>query len=84
MFQAYELDKKANVEGKPAIQKLIMANEVYSSLRKAAVQEEFMTGDRGHEVLAKWLEVMPDGTFPGYNLVKGLMECINSLQVDES
>lgn len=43
-----------------------------------------MSSDRGEEVLAKWLEVMPDGTFPGYNLVKGLLECINSLPIDES
>ena len=27
---------------------------------------------------------MPDGTFPSVNLVKGLLECINSLQIDES
>ena len=61
-----------------------MSSNVYSLLRKSTVQEEFITGDRGHDVLAKWLEVMPDGTFPSYNLVKGLLECINSLQIDES
>ena len=37
MFQAYELDRRENEKGKPAIKKLVMANEVYASLRKAAV-----------------------------------------------
>lgn len=79
MYKAYDNDRQANVEGRPAIQKLILSQEVYALLRKSTVQEEFITGDRGHDVLAKWLEVMPDGTFPSVNLVKGLLECINSL-----
>lgn len=35
----------------------------------------------GCEVLAEWLEQMPDGTFPNITLIEGLLSCINNLNI---
>lgn len=36
----------------------------------------------GCQVLADWIDLMPDGTFPNQNFVEGVLQCIDSLQVD--
>ncbi len=33
-------------------------------------------------MLADWIDLMPDGTFPNINLVEGVLNCIDSLQMD--
>jgi len=58
-----------------------MAKEVYENLRKLNVQENFLEMGGCH-VLAKWLDVLPDGTFPNFNLVNGLLNCIQTLKID--
>jgi transcription factor SPN1 len=80
MAEAIDQDRESNRQGKPAIRRLMMANEVYQTLRKSTLQEEF--AESGCEVLAEWLDMMPDGTFPSYNLVKGVLECIDSLTIE--
>ena len=80
MREAYELDREANKARKPAIKRLLMAPEVYKTIRKLSIQEEF--GQEGIETLAEWIDVMPDGTFPNYNLVKGVLECLDFLPID--
>ena len=84
MYKAWEDDRQANLDGKPAIRKLILAPEVYTMLRKSSIQEEFLSGDRGNEILGKWLDVLPDGSFPSVNLVKPLLECINGLAIHDN
>ena len=37
MLRAYEEDREANINGRPAIQRLMMAPEVYSLLRKHSI-----------------------------------------------
>jgi transcription factor SPN1 len=81
MEDAVDLDRESNKQGKPAIRRLLMANEVYSTLRKLNIQEEF--AEKGCDILAEWLDMMPDGTFPSYNLVKGVLECIDTLSIDK-
>lgn len=67
MHMADILDKEAFSQKKPALRKLLMANEVYESLRKINVQERFLELG-GCRVLADWLDMLPDGTFPNFNL----------------
>jgi hypothetical protein len=42
MHDAFEADRSNNEQGKPGLRKLMIANEVYSELRKKAVQERFL------------------------------------------
>ena len=50
------------------MRKLLMAKEVYEALRKINIQESFLE-QGGGRVLAEWLDMLPDGTFPNFNLV---------------
>lgn len=78
MTQAVQTDRDCNKEGKPAIRRLLLANEVYSTLKKINVQQIFLE-QKGCKVLAEWLDLMPDKTFPNINLVEGVLNCIDSL-----
>lgn len=60
-----------------------MAKEVYETLRKINVQEKFLEIG-GTRCLVEWLDLLPDGTYPNYNLASGLLNCINSLRIDAS
>lgn len=44
-----------------------MAKEVYETLRKLSIQEKFLELG-GCRVLADWLYLLPDGTYPNFNL----------------
>jgi hypothetical protein len=80
MHEAVVADRLSNQQGKPALKRLMMANEVYSQLKKLGVQQNFLD-NKGCQVLADWLDLMPDGTFPNSNLVEGVLNCIDSLQM---
>jgi hypothetical protein len=56
---------------------------VYEALRKIPVQEKFLDLG-GLRILADWLDMLPDGTFPNYNLVEGLLNCISSLRIEDT
>lgn len=45
------------------------------------IQKRFLEKG-GCQVLADWIDLMPDGTFPNQNFVEGVLQCIDSLQVD--
>ncbi|CDW71719.1 protein iws1 homolog [Stylonychia lemnae] len=80
MQRAYELDRECYRQGKPGLQKLMMAKEVYEQLRKINIQENFLE-QGGCHVLGCWLDMLPDGTFPNFNLVNGLLNCISTLKI---
>lgn len=81
MHMAYINDRDCYEQGKPGLKKLLMAKEVYENLRKLNIQERFLELG-GCRVLAEWLNMLPDGTFPNYNLVNGLLNCIGTLRID--
>jgi len=60
-----------------------MAKEVYDSLRKKQVQDNFLEMG-GAKILASWLDILPDGTHPNFNLVNGMLNCIATLQIDSN
>jgi hypothetical protein len=33
--------------------------------------------------LAKWIDIMPDETFPNVNLVESILSCIDNLQMED-
>lgn len=81
MQDAVIADRASNVKGQPALKRLILANTVYSELKKKTIQESFL--DKGGcQVLSEWIDIMPDSTFPNINLVEGVLHCIDSLQLD--
>jgi len=38
----------------------------------------------GAKILASWLDILPDGTHPNFNLVNGMLNCIATLQIDSN
>ena len=55
MQEAVDLDREANENRQPALRRLLMANEVYSKLRKNQIQEKFLENG-GCRVLSQWLD----------------------------
>ena len=37
----------------------------------------------GCKILGKWLEELPDGTYPNSNVAIEILHCISSLQIEE-
>lgn len=58
-----------------------MLDDVCRELRKLSIQERFMDNG-GISVLGRWLEPLPDGTFPNINVVKEVLVTINALQIN--
>ncbi len=50
-------------------------------LRKLAIQEKFLNIG-GITILAKWLEPLPDSTYPNINIARDILTTVNSLQID--
>ena len=81
MQDAITRDRENNKIGKPALNRLMMLDEVLQTLKIFPVQQIFLEED-GCSVLSEWLDVMPDNTFPNINLVEALLSCINDLHLD--
>jgi hypothetical protein len=79
---AYINDQESLAGGRPALQKLLMLKEVSETLRKLSLQEKFLELG-GCRVLANWLDLLPDGSYPNYNLSLGILNCIASLKFTE-
>ncbi|CDW85673.1 protein iws1 homolog [Stylonychia lemnae] len=81
MQEAVDKDREANRNKKPAISRLVIAQQCYNQLRKMPIQEKFLD-QGGCKILADWLDMMPDGTFPNVNLVEGMLNCIDGLRLE--
>jgi len=81
MQDAVDSDRASNEAGKPAVKRLMVAQDVYRQLRKSNIQEKFLEFG-GCRVFSEWLDQMPDGTFPNVNLVSGILTCIDGLRID--
>ena len=83
MLDAYDRDIESNKQGKPGLMKLMISNEIFTNLRKKDLQELFL--DRGGlSAFSKWLSRLPDGTFPNYNLVEGVLYCLDGIKMNEN
>ena len=38
----------------------------------------------GGDILAAWMDQMPDGTFPNFVLVSSVLSCVESLKLDST
>jgi len=63
MHMAFLSDRDNFKMGKPGLQKIMMAKEVYEALRKINIQEKFLDMG-GARVLSEWLDLLPDNTYP--------------------
>jgi hypothetical protein len=64
------------------MQKLILAKTLYASLKNVAYQEYFISSG-GCERLARWIDFSEDGQPPNINLLQGVIECLDSMSIDE-
>ncbi|KAI5179704.1 transcription factor SPN1 [Nematocida sp. AWRm80] len=61
--EGYTVDIELNKEGKPAVKKLSVIEDIYTKLLNKKIQEELL--DFGLlSLLKKWLEPLPDGSLP--------------------
>ena len=76
MKEAYDKDRLANKQGRPALQKLILLDHVTKELRKAPIQEKLL--DKGGiKWLGYWLEKLPDGSYPNQRLASEVLSTLN-------
>jgi transcription factor SPN1 len=78
MRDAVNEDNKANQNGRPALSKLMLVDQVTKDLRKLSVQEKFLDIG-GISMLGRWLEPLPDRTYPNINVAKEILNTLNSL-----
>lgn len=78
MDEAVTSDNSSNQEGVPALKKLLMLEDVTRKLRKQLISEKFINLG-GCQILGRWLEPLPDGTYPNQKVVTEILHCINSL-----
>lgn len=63
MEEASDKDRDLNAEGKPALHKLLLIDEVYNKLLNRKAHEELL--DAGLlSALRRWLEPLPDNSLP--------------------
>lgn len=64
------------------MQKLILSKRLYAQLKNVDFQENFISRG-GLEKFALWIDVSEDGQPPNINLLQGVIECLDSLNIDE-
>ena len=86
MHQAWTRDIEAISNQRPAINKLLVARNLYQDLKPLEVREKFLELG-GLDAFAMWLDVMvsEDGSerqYPNINIVQGVLEYLRDLPVD--
>lgn len=81
MINAAEMDRIAYARKQPAVNKLLLSKRLYEDLKKINIRDKFLSKG-GCDNLAEWLDHMEDGTFPNINLTRGLLDCIDGLDVN--
>jgi len=56
----------------------MLVDQVTKDLRKLSVQEKFLDIG-GISMLGRWLEPLPDRTYPNINVAKEVLNTLNSL-----
>jgi len=75
MADAVEIDISANRDKTPAVAKVKLLPEVISMLQRLNVQDAFI--DRGGlRTLKQWLEPLPDGSLPNFNIRRDLLSVL--------
>ena len=82
MIEAANLDRVAYNSKQPAIRKLMLSKKLYESLKNLEFQSLFLQKG-GCNNLAQWMDTYDDGSFPNINLVMGVLECLDTLNLEE-
>jgi len=64
------------------MQKLILSKKLYATLKNVDYQEMFISRG-GCERFAQWIDFSDDRQPPNINLLQGVIECLDSLSIDE-
>lgn len=75
MLMCVTEDNQNNRDGKPALSKFTSLDQVCRELRKLHIQDKFIENG-GLTVLAKWLEPLPDQTYPNQAVVKEILQTL--------
>lgn len=80
MREAILLDEKSLKERKPALNKLKMVRKIENFLYNYNYQKFFLEFN-GLEVLQEWIKRNKDGTYPVFNQINSILDCLNNLNV---
>ena len=72
MNEASEKDEVCYMKKRPAIQKLILLDEITKELRKRSIQEPFMDNG-GIRALGKWITPYHDETCPNVRILQEIL-----------
>jgi hypothetical protein len=80
MREAILLDEISLKERKPALNKLKMVKKIENFLYNYNYQKFFLEFN-GLEVLQEWIKRNKDGTFPVFNQINSILDCLNNLNI---
>ena len=81
MHSAIQKDFESNKKGKPCLQKLLLVNDLISSLKIPTFSEIFLNS-KGLETINNFITMLPDGTWPLSTVRSKLLKCIYQLPVN--
>lgn len=81
MNRAHQQDKESYKKKQPAIQKLILLDDITRELRKRSIQQTFKDNG-GIRALGKWITPYSDETCPNVRILQEILQCIDSLQIE--
>jgi len=92
MIDAYQGDKKANLEGKMALEKIKMLDEVIAMLHRRNPAQDIQLDKNEIDrpivnknflrACGKWLQPLPDGSLPSIKTREGILKNLHKLEVD--
>jgi hypothetical protein len=82
MDDAFNTDRKANEEKRPAIRRLLLLDKIDTALRRHTAHEYFVNMS-GLDRLYNWLVAMPDGTYPNTKIVQCVLEQLDRLDLKQ-
>ena len=80
MREAILLDERSLRERKPALYKLKMVKKIENFLYNYNYQKFFLEFN-GLEVLQEWIKRNRDGTYPVFNQINSILDCLSNLNV---
>ena len=84
MEQACDADNQARANNQPAIHKLKMLPEVVGLMNRNTIQQSIVDPDTNFLLAVKYfLEPLPDGSLPAYNIQRDLFAALTRLPIEK-
>lgn len=82
MIQALADDQESNKNRKPAFKRFQILSRIENALRNQKCQESFLDKD-GCEILADWLQQLPDYTYPNPKIVLSILGIVERMDISD-